>query len=89
MLSAKAFAQRIDALCEWFERVALCLMIHMASQGAMRLIGEFIRIASLIVVRMVTRGASLSEDSHSELGRYARNLWIRSTNVCAMRVVHV
>ncbi|KOM36365.1 hypothetical protein LR48_Vigan02g251500 [Vigna angularis] len=39
MLSAKAFVQQMGALCEWIERVALCLMIRIANQVAMRLVG--------------------------------------------------
>ncbi|KOM54810.1 hypothetical protein LR48_Vigan10g070200 [Vigna angularis] len=40
MLSVRAFAQRINALCEWFERFALCLMIRMVNQGVMCLVEE-------------------------------------------------
>ncbi|KAG2409872.1 uncharacterized protein HKW66_Vig0005370 [Vigna angularis] len=87
MLSAMAFAQRTGTLCEWFERFALRLMIRMANQGAMRLVGEFICIANLIAMRMVVRSGSLSDDSHNEMSRCARNLWFRSANVCAERKV--
>ncbi|KOM41399.1 hypothetical protein LR48_Vigan04g159700 [Vigna angularis] len=60
---------------------------HARGLGLIQL--EVIRIASLTVVRMVPNDESLSEDSHSELGRYARYLWIRSTNVFAVRMVQV
>ncbi|KOM27810.1 hypothetical protein LR48_Vigan464s000700 [Vigna angularis] len=48
MLFARAFAQRIDALREWFERVALCsgsrtiaIFIQIANRCALRMFREF------------------------------------------------
>ncbi|KOM26109.1 hypothetical protein LR48_Vigan231s001400 [Vigna angularis] len=64
MLSAKAFAQRMGALSSWdaMRGVWICYK------------SQFIRISSLTAMRMVLRGESLSEDSHSKLGHCAISL---------------
>ncbi|KOM27114.1 hypothetical protein LR48_Vigan401s002400 [Vigna angularis] len=40
VFSAKAFAQRMGALCEWIERVALYLSIHIENKVVMLLVGR-------------------------------------------------
>ncbi|KOM40586.1 hypothetical protein LR48_Vigan04g078400 [Vigna angularis] len=39
MLYPKAFVERMDALCEWIERVGLCLMIRITNQVVILLVG--------------------------------------------------
>ncbi|KOM45668.1 hypothetical protein LR48_Vigan06g097400 [Vigna angularis] len=82
MLSTKAFAQRMGALCEWIERVALCLMIRIANQVAMQLVGvwdyySFYSNSEWVSLCECLRSLShCLRLSHSELGRYARSLGV-------------
>ncbi|KOM32934.1 hypothetical protein LR48_Vigan01g249000 [Vigna angularis] len=80
MLSAKAFAQRMGALCEWIEKVSLCLMICIANQVAMLLVGvwgyySFYSNSEWVLLYECLRSMShCLRFSHSELERYARGL---------------
>ncbi|KOM37104.1 hypothetical protein LR48_Vigan03g048500 [Vigna angularis] len=83
------FAQRVWALCEWLERVALCPVVHMANQGVVRLVGrpgtamrkvevwylyELIRIARQVAMRG-TPGFALRIGCAERKSYFYRDYW--------------